>query len=74
MTAPAFAPLVVERAAEYRDTIHYKVSAGKDGGPAVTVRTGKFNVYACLTCLKVDCIHAKAARAFALAEPPEPTT
>lgn len=73
MTAPAYIPLRVERAAEYRDTVHYKVSAGKDGGPAVTVRTGKFNVFACLTCLKVDCIHAKAARAFARDEPMEPT-
>jgi hypothetical protein len=64
----AFVPLTVEKAAEFRDTTHYKVSAGKDGGEPVTVRVGRFGVFACLTCYKTDCIHASAARGFALEE------
>lgn len=58
--------LTVEMAAEFGDVTHWKVSAGKEGGAAVTVRRGKFTAFACLTCYKTDCIHVAAARECAM--------
>lgn len=50
---------------------YFRVSAGKDGGEPVTVRVGAQGVFACLTDLRTDCAHARAAEAWARAHPTE---
>ena len=50
---------------ESKNVTHFRVPAGKAGGEMVTVRTSVQNpTYVCLTCIAIDCKHAKAAEHF----------
>ena len=52
---------------------YYRVSAGRKGGPQVTVRVGFHGVFACLTCNVATCAHARAAEDFARGRAPSAT-
>lgn len=54
--------MTVEKVYEGKRVTHWRVSKGEAGEP-VTVRTSDFGVYCCLTCIAIDCIHAKAVEA-----------
>lgn len=57
---------------ESANVTHFRVPAGKGGGPMVTVRTSiQSPNYLCLTCIALDCRHAKAAAAYDKTRPHE---
>jgi hypothetical protein len=55
--------LTVERVWEGKRVTHFRVGRG-GAGEMVTVRTSEFGVYCCLSCISIECPHAKAAEAF----------